>query len=255
MTELAESAMEAEFDTIAVWTERIVRELGPEYAIPAACRGSASPAWLRWVADGLALSPGDAFLDAGAGLGGPAAWVRDHYRLRPVLAEPMTGACLGARRLFGLPALAAWSQQLPFRDATFDAVWLLGVYCTVEDQPGLLKELRRVLNDTGRLGMLVLVQVAENLTAPPTGNHFPTGQGLRSRLIEAGFVIDAETTTTELAGADEDWARQIETVERQLGERYGSHPTYRVAHEQEERIGRLLRCGDLETRLLTAHVR
>ena len=51
MSELAESAMEAEFDTVAVWTERIIREVEPDYAIAGACRGNASSAWLRWVAE------------------------------------------------------------------------------------------------------------------------------------------------------------------------------------------------------------
>ena len=36
-------AMDAEFDTVAEWTAQVVEELGPEYHIPAACRGSGSP--------------------------------------------------------------------------------------------------------------------------------------------------------------------------------------------------------------------
>jgi hypothetical protein len=35
MTELESEAMEAEFDTVAGWTEEAVRALGPEYAVPA----------------------------------------------------------------------------------------------------------------------------------------------------------------------------------------------------------------------------
>ncbi len=72
------SAMEAEFDTVAEWTEQAVRELGRGYAIPAACRGSGSPADLAWLAERLDLRGDDRFLDAGGGLGGPAAWLHEH---------------------------------------------------------------------------------------------------------------------------------------------------------------------------------
>src|SRR5262249_19512136 len=35
--------MEAEFDTVAEWTAQVAADLGPEYYIPAACRGSGLP--------------------------------------------------------------------------------------------------------------------------------------------------------------------------------------------------------------------
>ena len=37
-------AMKAEFDTIAEWTAEIAWDLGPDYFLPAACRGSGNPA-------------------------------------------------------------------------------------------------------------------------------------------------------------------------------------------------------------------
>ena len=75
MTELESEAMEAEFDTVAGWTEEAVRALGPEYAIPAGCRGTGSAAALRWLADRLDLTTGTRMLDSGAGVGGPAGWL------------------------------------------------------------------------------------------------------------------------------------------------------------------------------------
>jgi hypothetical protein len=40
--------MVAEFDDVAGWTADAVEQLGRRHAIPAACRGSASPAALAW---------------------------------------------------------------------------------------------------------------------------------------------------------------------------------------------------------------
>ena len=36
-------AMQAEFDTVAEWTAQVAADLGPEYHVPAGCRGSGSP--------------------------------------------------------------------------------------------------------------------------------------------------------------------------------------------------------------------
>ena len=242
--------MEAEFDTVASWTEQVVRDLGPEYAIPAACRGSGEASWLEWLADGLQLEPTDRFLDAGAGLGGPSAWLREQRGLAPVLAEPMIGACLGSARLFGLPTVAAWSEALPFGDDTFDAGWLLGVLCTTHDKVDLLSELRRVLKPNGRLGLLVLVQVASELRDAPEGNEFPTATSLPPNLRDAGFVIDAQVDVARLPPADTQWQPRMERVEEALEERYGARSAWQTAQEQAKRIGRLLREGQLETWLL-----
>lgn len=68
------SAMAAEFDDVAGWTADAVEQLGERHAIPATCRGSASPAALAWLAEACDLSAGTRLLDVGAGAGGPAAW-------------------------------------------------------------------------------------------------------------------------------------------------------------------------------------
>lgn len=67
------AAMTAEFDDVADWTADAVEQLGDRYAIPAACRGSSSPAALAWLAEVCELSAETTLLDVGAGAGGPAA--------------------------------------------------------------------------------------------------------------------------------------------------------------------------------------
>ena len=61
----------AEFGTVAEWTAVVAARLGPDYAIPAACRGSGQPAALDWLLEGLGPVPGEPLVDVGAGLGGP----------------------------------------------------------------------------------------------------------------------------------------------------------------------------------------
>ena len=60
-------AMAAEFDTVAAWTSEVALDLGPEYLLPAACRGSASPGALRWLLEHLDPTAETRMLDCGAG--------------------------------------------------------------------------------------------------------------------------------------------------------------------------------------------
>jgi SAM-dependent methyltransferase len=191
MSELSSEAMESEFGTVAGWTEEAVRALGPEHAVPAGCRGSGSEGALRWLADALAVRPGDRVLDSGAGVGGPAGWLAEHRGVRPVCAEPMVAAVHASRVLFGLPSVAALSQALPFGDDSFDAAWCLGVVCTTEEKAELLGELRRVLVPGGRLGLLVFTAVGPLDPPLPEGNSFPTPDELAALLSGAGFTVTA----------------------------------------------------------------
>ncbi|WP_133061699.1 hypothetical protein [Streptosporangium minutum] len=52
------SATAAEFDDVTGWTADAVEQLGIRHAVPAACRGSASPVTLAWLAEACELSPG-----------------------------------------------------------------------------------------------------------------------------------------------------------------------------------------------------
>ncbi len=244
MSELASEAMEAEFDTVAGWTEEAVRALGPEYAVPAGCRGSGSEGALRWLADRLDLRPDGRLLDSGAGVGGPAGWLAADRGLRPVCAEPMAAAARAGRRLFGLPSVVAVSQSLPFADASFDAAWCLGVLCTTSDKAGLLAELRRVLVPGARLGLLVFVADGPLPPPLPEGNEFPSEAETRQLLADAGFVLE-EAAEADLGDSPEEWSRRADAVEAEIERRHGEDPAYRQAQEQSGRVGRLISDGGL----------
>ena len=244
MTELESEAMEAEFDTVAGWTEEAVRALGPEHAVPAGCWGSGSEGALRWLADNLRLQPGDRLLDVGAGVGGPAAWLAAERGVRPVCAEPMLAAVRASRRLFGLPSVVAVSQQLPFADAVVDRMWCLGVLCTTSDQSGALAELRRVVTPGGRLGLLVFVADAPLPPPLPEGNVFPAEDDLAGLLTDAGLALVA-SATADLGDSPADWQRRADAVEEEVARRHGDDPRWHEAEEQSRRVARLLGEGAL----------
>ena len=244
MTELESEAMEAEFGTVAGWTEEAVRALGPEYAVPAGCRGSGSESGLRWLADRLRIEAGTRLLDDGSGVGGPAGWLAAERGVRPVCAEPMEDAVRAGRHLFDLPSVVAVSQQLPFADGSFDAAWCLGVLCTTSDKAGALAELRRVLRSGGRLGLLVFVADRPLPPPLPEGNEFPTEPELRHLLADAGFRLEA-TSDADLSDSPEEWSARADAVDGEIARRHGDDPAFQQAEEQSSRVGRLLSDGAL----------
>lgn len=250
-------ALEDEFDLVARWTEEVVDDLGSAYAMAAGCRGSGSPASLAWLAEALEVGAARRMLDAGSGLGGPAAWLAEHFGVTPVCAEPMRGAARASRRLFGLPAVVAPGEALPFSDGSFDAAWCLGVLDTAGDRPRLLAELRRVLDTGGRLGLLAFVAADEetrNGHGPPlpVGNEFSTGPELRDLLAGAGFAVLQTVPAASLRDAPVAWQTRADRVEEVLAERHAGDPRFQDAQEQSARIGRLLAEGRLESALVHA---
>ena len=52
-------AMAAEFDTVAEWTAQVALDLGRDFHLPAACRGSGGPGALDWLIRALACHFGE----------------------------------------------------------------------------------------------------------------------------------------------------------------------------------------------------
>jgi SAM-dependent methyltransferase len=247
-------AMEAEFDTVAAWTAEAAVGLGPDYYLPAACRGSGQPASLDWLLHALQPRAGDTMIDVGAGLGGPAAYAAARTGAGPILVEPEQRACRAAARLFRAPVVQADATALPFPDAAADVAWCLGVLCTAPGpaaQVAMLRELRRVLRPAGRLGLLVLTAVALPLDDPPHGNHFPAGDELDALIGQAGLAVDGRVSSGALPAPSPEWADRERAVEDELDRRFGHRPQLATAREQGRRLGRLLDSGQLTSELLS----
>ena len=241
-------AMDDEFDTVAEWTAEVAESLGPQYRIPAACRGSGRPSALDWLLADLDPRPGDVMIDIGAGLGGPAAYAAERTGVQPVLAEPEFDACRAAARLFGAPVVQADATALPFADGAASQAWCLGVLCTTsgpDAQRAILRELRRVLRPSGRAGLLVFLATRGRLDNPPEGNHFPSRARLTALLREAGLTETAAVDPASLPAPDASWRARTAAVDDELRRRFGDAPALAVAREQSRRIGELLQSGEL----------
>jgi SAM-dependent methyltransferase len=251
---MSDEAMREEFDSVAEWTADAVEQLGPEYAIPAGCRGSASPASLAWLAEACGLSAGDRLLDLGAGVGGPVAWASRRYGVRAVLVDPMPGACRAAARLFGLPVAAADGLAVPLQTGSVEAAWSLGVLCTVDDKVALLQELHRVLAPGGSLGLLVLVaQRTGPLDPMPEGNSFPLQDELDAVLDKAEFDVREQVAAP--AEVPLSWTGRADRVDEVIRATHGREDGYRQAEEQSRRVGVLLSSGQVSTQLVHAVAR
>jgi len=253
MTRDADDPMEAEFDTVAEWTAEIAADLGPEYFVPAACRGSGQPVALDWLLAGLRADPGDLLLDVGAGIGGPAAYAVGLAGVRPVLVEPEPDACGAAARLFGATVIQADATALPFADGAVGLAWSLGVLCTApgrEAQLAMLLQMRRVVRPGGRIGLLVYLAVTGELDDPPEGNHFPTSTDLHTLLRRADLDVLAVADSEDMPQPPASWQERTAAVERELERRFGHTPQLAAANGQSHRIGHLLQVGQLTSQVL-----
>jgi SAM-dependent methyltransferase len=249
---VADQAMADEFGTVASWTADAVEELGSSYAVPAGCRGSGSPAALRWLTESMGLTADTRLLDSGAGVGGPAELAAQEVGVAVTLVDPMVDACQAAKRLFGRPAAAAVGERLPFADGTFDAAWSLGVLCTVEDQPAVLAELVRVVRPASPVGILAFVRVVESLPEQPAGNDFPTPERLQRLLDDAGLTVTHRASLDDFAPAPESWEAAVSAVDDVIERDHGGDERKARADEQSALIGGLIGSGQLVGQMLVA---
>jgi len=242
--------MTAEFDTMAAWVADAVAELGSDHALPAACRGSGSPAGLEWLARTMGLRRHATLLDVGAGTGGPAELAARRCDVVPFLAEPMSDACEAARRMFERAVVVADGAALPFADAAFDHAWSIGVLCTVSDKRLHVAELARVVPVGATVGLLVFVAEAAELPAEPEGNHFVALPEIESLLEQAGLVVEHRAALDDF-DTPQDWEDRAARVEEVVARDHGDDEAWQVADRQHREMAALIGDGWVTGHLLS----
>jgi hypothetical protein len=176
---------DTEFGQQAASIATQIPELPPEDQIAAACRGSGNPVALAWLAENLRLNESARVVDLGAGLGGPAAWMRSRYRCTVIAVEPEPQAAFAGSSLFALPMVVAAADAAPFVDDSFDAALLLGVLSVMSDPRAALREAARL---AGALGLLEYCSTGAD-PVRAGGSTFPTREGLCDS-VASMFQID-----------------------------------------------------------------
>jgi len=150
--------------------------------------------------DKLGLSAEDRVLDVGCGIGGASRYVARQHGCQVMGVDLTEQYCDVATELAGRVRLAdrvAYQQAsaltLPFVDGRYSAAYMLHVGMNISDKPALWRELHRVLEPGGRLG------VYDVLRGTDDGLQFPVP---RARVPETSFLasIDEMRITLEAAG-------------------------------------------------------
>jgi SAM-dependent methyltransferase len=103
-----------------------------------------------------AIAPGEAVLDVGCGVGGPARLLAHEHKANVTAVDLSADYIAIARALSKKTGIAvafdaADALRLPFAEASFDVVWTQHASTNIADKSGFYGELRRVLRPGGRL--------------------------------------------------------------------------------------------------------
>ena len=177
----------------------------------------------RDLAELAKISAGEAVLDVGSGVGGPARLLAAERMARVTGIDLTADYVELARALSAKTKIAAEFRQanalkLPFADAGFDVVWTQHAAMNIADRPRLYGEIRRVLKPGGRLAL------HDIFTGPKPGPlHLPvpwadteaesflvTPEALRRLLADLGFTELAweDRTAITIAGFEATQARR-----------------------------------------------
>jgi sarcosine/dimethylglycine N-methyltransferase len=165
--------------------------------------------------DRCGITPETTVLDAGSGIGGTARYVADRCRCTVTTVDLTEEYCETSRwlnRLVGLDELISVHRgnvtELPFADATFQAVLSQHVQMNVADKTRLYREARRVLVNGGRLAIWDITSGKPgDLAYPlpwadhPGFSHLVTSDELRAVLESSRFAVEHWNDLTDQAAA------------------------------------------------------
>ena len=172
----------------------------------------------RTLVQGCDLRPGRHVLDAGCGVGGTAITLAETYGVHVTgltICEPHIDVATRHAEERGVNRLVAFRHgdfmDLPFPEASFDAVLNHESFCYAEDKLAYLRGVYRVLKPGGRWQALEGLLTGEPMSEAQEEHHATAQRGWRmppleywgdvlATLEEAGFVgISNEDLSSEVA--------------------------------------------------------
>lgn len=161
----------------------------------------------------LGLRPGDAVLDVGCGIGGPARVVAARFGCA------VSGIDLSSDFIDAAETLSGWvgltgqvefcqgsALDMPFADGSFAAAYMLHVGMNIADKAALARAVARVLAPGGTFGIYdVMLTGDPNLVFPvpwaagPETSAVATPEDYRAALTTAGFEIVSERNRRDFA--------------------------------------------------------
>jgi ubiquinone/menaquinone biosynthesis C-methylase UbiE len=209
LTEVSSASIvnEVEFDRQASLIADQIPSLPEADRIPAACRGSGNPAALSWLAEGLRLDRSTTVVDLGAGLGGPSAWLCEHFGCRCINLE--VAARAAAAQIFGTPTIRGCAEQAPIRSDSADVALLLGVLSVITHPELALAEALRIAR---RVGILDYCSTTGNAFTAGGSSFLPADE-LRRQVHTAGWRIVQFAPVT--VPAPHTWTEAAESIDVQ----------------------------------------
>ncbi len=238
---------EAEFGCYTDWLVEAIEELAIDDPVPAACRGTGNPHLLDHLAGELTIKGASTFIDVGAGLGGPAAWIASTRGCRVVGIDVMESGARGMRRLFPeVLATVATSRALPFRDDAFDVGWSLGVIEMIQDKPAALRELNRVLAPGARFAVFDFLATDRDVSGAPLADRFEQVDDVMAAIENAGLKIAGAGRSAELDPPPLEWRATTESVKDAVRRKHEGDDRLALVDEQLGYFNELRRSEKIE---------